>query len=380
MKKFRKLTIGMIGALLLSAGLYSCNNDDVAEVAEQTTETPVANRSFESAVSSMHIDNGLPTVSTNNILVFESRELLESVFNQMINDYDQYNENLDQQIPEDLTDDDLENYIVENNLDENNTLNNFENNLNFKSLRQIINEKEAIWLETQGEVWDINTDPDNHFIVSDFERTLLNEGSELIIKDSERRPVIFKYFEWGHIEISDLNTEILKEINQGNINNPQVLENMAASKSALKIFWKNKDGLITSSGCRKSGKKVNYYYYGGKQIKGFTSQNQGIFDNTLVAKTKGYQWKRGQWRNRKLWVHAGVSGLNRGDWKVNHNCVDVIDGSADWKDLKRYKIEYRLPNPNPISMYVTNNSVYSYHSEGGVSFFVDFYDYNAVQW
>lgn len=31
MKNFKKFTIGMIGAALLSAGLYSCNNDDVAK-------------------------------------------------------------------------------------------------------------------------------------------------------------------------------------------------------------------------------------------------------------------------------------------------------------------------------------------------------------
>jgi len=379
MKNFKKFTIGMIGAILLSAGLYSCNNDDVTKETEENLQANLQGKSLEANVSSMRIDNGIPSVSSNNILVFESREALEGVFNGMIQEYDKYNEVLDQKIPKDLTDDDLEDFIVKNNLDEDYTLNNFEKKFGFKSLRKTINEAEASWLETQGEVMDINTDPDNHFIVSDFERTLLNEGSELIIKNKEKKPVIFKYFEWGHIEISDLKTEILREINQGNINDPQVLESMAANKSFLKIFWKNKDGLIIS-GCRRSGKKVEYYYYGGKQIKGFTSQNQGIFDKTLVSKTKGYQWKRGKWRNRKLWVHAGVSGLNRGDWKVNHNCVDVIDGSADWKDLKRYKVEYRQPNPNSTSMYVTNNSAYSYHSEGGVSFFVDFYDYNAVQW
>ena len=375
MKNFKKFTIGMIGAIILSTGLYSCSNDDVTK----ETEENLQGKSLESKVSSMRIDNGIPSASSNNILVFESREALENVFNEMTQEYDKYNEVLDQKIPNDLEDDDLEDFIIKNNLDEDYTLNNFEKQFGFKSLRKTINEAEAAWLETQGEVMDVDTDPDNHFIVSDFERTLLNEGSELIVKDAEKRPIIFKYFEWGHIEISNLDTEILREINQGNINDPQVLENMAASKSFLKIFWKNKDGLIIS-GCRRSGSKVDYYYYGGKQIKGFTSQNRGIFDKTLVAKTKGYQWKKGKWKNRKLWLHAGVSGLNRGDWKVNHNCVDVINGAAFWKDLKRYKLEYREPNPNPISMYVTNNSVYSYHSEGGVSFFVDFYDYNTVQW
>ncbi len=369
----------MIGAILLSTGLYSCSNDDVTKETEENLQENLQGKSLESKVSSMRIDNGIPSASSNNILVFESREALENVFNEMTQEYDKYNEVLDQKIPNDLEDDDLEDFIIKNNLDEDYTLNNFEKQFGFKSLRKTINEAEVAWLETQGEVMDVDTDPDNHFIVSDFERTLLNEGSELIVKDAEKRPIIFKYFEWGHIEISNLDTEILREINQGNINDPQVLENMAASKSFLKIFWKNKDGLIIS-GCRRSGSKVDYYYYGGKQIKGFTSQNQGIFDKTLVAKTKGYQWKKGKWKNRKLWVHAGVSGLNRGDWKVNHNCVDVIDGAARWKDLKRYKLEYREPNPNPISMYVTNNSVYSYHSEGGVSFFVDFYDYNTVQW
>jgi len=35
MRKFRKLTIGMNGAVMLNIVLYSCNNDDLAE-----SETP----------------------------------------------------------------------------------------------------------------------------------------------------------------------------------------------------------------------------------------------------------------------------------------------------------------------------------------------------
>jgi len=378
MKRIKNFTLGILGVSFLSLGLYACSNDDTTKETEENLQENLQGKSLESKVSSMRIDNGIPSASSNNILVFESREALENVFNEMTQEYDKYNEVLDQKIPNDLEDDDLEDFIIKNNLDEDYTLNNFEKQFGFKSLRKTINEAEAAWLETQGEVMDVNTDPDNHFIVSDFERTLLNEGSELIIKDAEKRPIIFKYFEWGHIEISDLNTEILREINQGNINDPQVLENMAASKSFLKIFWKNKDGLIIS-GCRKKGKRVEYYNVQGQQIKGFTSQNNGIFDKTLVSKTKGYQWKRGKWRNKKVWIHAGITGLNRGDWKVHHNCVDVIDGSGHWKDKKRYKLEYRLHNPNPISMYVKNNSVYSYHSQGGKSIVVDFYDYNTVQ-
>ena len=51
MRKFRKLTIGMIGAVLLSTGLYSCNNDDVVSVTEQSSkELNVAHREGEQAI------------------------------------------------------------------------------------------------------------------------------------------------------------------------------------------------------------------------------------------------------------------------------------------------------------------------------------------
>ncbi|MEG0917442.1 MAG: hypothetical protein RSF68_10550 [Myroides sp.] len=51
MKNFRKLTIGMIGAILLSVGLYSCRNDDVAEVTEQSSkELNIAHREGEQAI------------------------------------------------------------------------------------------------------------------------------------------------------------------------------------------------------------------------------------------------------------------------------------------------------------------------------------------
>lgn len=51
MRKFRKLTIGMIGAVLLSTGLYSCNNDDVVEVTNQSgKELNVAHREVEETI------------------------------------------------------------------------------------------------------------------------------------------------------------------------------------------------------------------------------------------------------------------------------------------------------------------------------------------
>jgi|SRR5690554_340374 len=382
MKNIKKFTLGAIGATLLVTGLWACSNDDVAETDSAIEQSAKTIQSFGTQVSSLYIDNGIASASSNNILVFDSREALEDVFNQIVQEYDIYNETLDAQIPADLTDDELDDYIDDHNIDEDYTLNNFENNFGFKSLRKIINERELTWLETQGEILDINTDPDNHFIVSDFERTLLNEGSELIIKDEEGNPVIFKYYEWGHIEITNLNTEILKEININNINTPEALEPIAASNSSfLSLFKKNKPGEI-NPGCRKSGKRVEYYYFDGKQIKGFTSQNQGIFDKTLVAKTKGYQWKSGKWRNKKIWIHAGISGLNRGDWIIHNSCAVEMPGTAVWKDKKRNKLEYRLHpnNPNLVNITVKNNKVYSYHSEGGTSFFVDFYDYQATKW
>ncbi len=375
MKNYKKFTLGFIGAAILATGLWACNNDDITKETEQN-QTYMTVNTVNAGIASMYIDNGIASESSSNILVFDSKQILEETIDQMTQQYDDYNETLDEQIPADLTDDELEDYINAHNLNEDYTLDNFEMNLGFKSLRKIIHEKELIWLETQGEQMDINTDPDNHFIVSDFERTLLNEGSEIIIKDENNVPVIHKYFEWGHIEILDFNTEVLKEINIQQISDPQVLENYS---SKIKIFDKNKDGLIIT-GCRKSGKSVNYYYFDNRQIKAFTSQNVGLFDKTLVAKTKGYRWKKGKWKNAKLWIHAGVTGLNRGNWKVHHQCADEIVGAPHWKDEKRYKLEYRLKNPNPISMYARNNNVYSYHSEGGTSFFVDYYDYQAIQW
>src|SRR5690554_1329872 len=182
MKNIKKFTLGAIGATLLVTGLWACSNDDVAETDSAIEQSAKTIQSFGTQVSSLYIDNGIASASSNNILVFDSREALEDVFNQIVQEYDIYNETLDAQIPADLTDDELDDYIDDHNIDEDYTLNNFENNFGFKSLRKIINERELTWLETQGEILDINTDPDNHFIVSDFERTLLNEGSELIIK------------------------------------------------------------------------------------------------------------------------------------------------------------------------------------------------------
>ena len=57
MRKFRKLTIDMIGAVLLNIVLYSCNNDDLVE-----SEAPKGPPKIAASNSGLHvqvINNGL---------------------------------------------------------------------------------------------------------------------------------------------------------------------------------------------------------------------------------------------------------------------------------------------------------------------------------
>lgn len=128
-----------------------------------------------SYIESTQINNDVDC--ENNILIFptwekywETIELLD----QMIEDDC---DSFDATVPNNITDDQYDALADAAGFDEDNVLRNFEEDLAFCSLRRKIESLENDWLDQQGDgQWDINADPDNHFIDDETERTLLSQN------------------------------------------------------------------------------------------------------------------------------------------------------------------------------------------------------------
>lgn len=378
MKNFRKFTIGMIGAILLSAGLYSCNNDDVAKQTEQSNkELNVAHREGES-VYKMTIDNGLD----GDVLVFKDEATYNKIEDELYDNTKSYITSVMDRMPEGLTDEEQDRYLDSNGFDEDKLYKEFENRLNFSSLRKDLNVKIDNWLSLQTNpemIVDEENDPDNHPLVLEVHRTLFNTGGEIIVLNNEQKPVLYKMFDWGSIEITNLDTSILKEININKIKDYSAISNLVAHNTNYKINFT----IPSDSYCATSiNHKKHNYSATGRLVKSFTKQMVIPFTSykQLVAKTVGYRYsKRKGYYRIALWLQVGITGSKsapnvNAELHVNgcHNPFRLDHVPATSLKVRKHDCRYK----NYDYVYLKNNKVYSYHGEGQFVFTKDFFPPN----
>jgi len=179
----------------------------------------------------------------------------------------------------------------------------FEALYNYNSLRKVLSEAEEEWLShTEGE--DINEDPDNHFILDDIFRVLLNEYVEIKIGNT-----YYKGTEEGWLEIPASNivgllrlrTTDSLSLNAGNQNQP-----MAGDCSSMKIKW-------------------GYQANGQRRIKwviGHVTFPTSI-GRYVIAKTKNYyKNNRNRWRKYATYCYVKAYGHISGQ---DGNCETQFD-------------------------------------------------------
>jgi hypothetical protein len=224
----------------------------------------------------------------NEVLCFPNNDYVVRVLNNLDADIEKWNTdffNNYRHLPEDSL-----NLIAEQqNFNDEQPLLDFEEYFRIKSLRQIISEKEQLWLLTDGE--KIENDPDNHFITDNTVRTILNEYAEVKIGNS-----YFKFVEHGYYEVTDGNFETLKLLRDTNVNNLTNLVNVVFHKS------------LSGEGCNSNKRKEDYKTVGSKRIKWVVSHWTYPWGRYAIAKTDNYEKRNNKWKKYSTYTEARVYG------------------------------------------------------------------------
>ena len=374
-------------SILLGFVVVSCDNADLSQEQTAKNDNSLMQRqsSMFSYIESTQINNGVDC--ENNILIFPTWEKYWEtieVLDQMIeNDCNSF----DATVPNSITDDQYDALADAAGFDEDNVLRKFEEDLAFCSLRRKIEILENDWLDQQGDgQWDINADPDNHFIDDETERTLLSQNVEVIIGDKKNGYVYYKFIddEGSWIEVHNNDTQAISQVSQGIIptNNSNVV--------VVKPKEENNSGT-----CKSKVKEVAYEVSGSDRLKriskirresGIKFSSTGnvstsIFKSKIKAKTKGYRKKNGKWRCRRTWITAGLDVYDiYSTGNGFDTCNDAIEINK-FKEKRRRRVKVKRKIDTFVGVLsdihyftVQNDKLFSFHKKGNLIINKDFYD------
>lgn len=191
----------MLFIALLS--LQSCEKDF-----DETSKTETKNgKGFKILSYSSPNSRGV----VNNILSFESPEEFEATVDSLELVFDNFQTDFTNQYAN-ISDNDLNQLVREQNIDLEEPLSNFESSIAFTSLRDKINQEEFTWLQNPNP--DFDNCPQFHPVESHAERALWSDKGEIIIAGK-----IYKYDDerTKFITIEDGDIEKLILINEGDM-------------------------------------------------------------------------------------------------------------------------------------------------------------------
>lgn len=366
----------------------SCETNEITPTQSTKNEGSTSQRVSDiiAGVESTVINNGLEeTGCENNILIFPSWEKYWQTIEDLDQMTEQYCDDFDANVPAGITDDQYDVLCQNAGFDEDDMLRKFEDNLKFCSLRQKIENDEAIWLDAQGDgAWDPNADPDNDFIDDETERALLSTGHEVIIGTRKKGYVIYKLFddEGNYVAISNMDANALQQINNGVIptNNPNVVVSIPPR---IKPACKDKVKQVTyeASGDNRLKRISKIRREFGASYSSTASVSTAIFKSKVKVKTKGYKKKNGKWKCRRTWITAGISGQEPFSSGDGFDTCEAPISIQKTKEKRRRKVKVKQtvdPFVGVLSdlhyFTVDDNKLFSLHKQGGLLINKDFYD------
>lgn len=365
-------------SILLGLAVVSCSSPDLTQEQSENKDNTLMQRqsSLFNYIESTNINNGVNC--EGNILIFPSWakywETIE-ILDQMT---ENYCDDFDATVPNNISDDEYDTLADAASFDEDNILRKFESDLHFCSLRRKIESLETSWLDQQGDgQWDINADPDNHFIDDETERALLSEKAEVLIGDRKRGYIYYKFLDdvGNWIEVHNNDFTAISQVSQGNVptNNPNVI-----------VVTPKREG-PSGSGCKDNITNQGYHYGSSdtrvKQIDKLRRET-AIGNSKIKAKTKGYKKKKGKWKARRTFITAGINAqiiVNPGICLIKCGQENTELKNKE-KRRRKVKVKHSIPqyigiDPDRKWLTVKNNAVYGLHKQGQTLIVnLDFYD------
>lgn len=364
----KKNILSIVGSLLLATFLNSCSTERELELNSSYEGKSLSARMsnscefFENGVESriipnvkaINFDNAISTSCRNNILVFSSKSAYEKAIELLDNNIESHNNGFDQQTVG-MTDVQADDYADNIGFNEDQPLLDFEEDLNFCSLRSYIEKEDNYWLSQQGDgAWNLNTCPDSHYIDDETERTLLSIGSEYIIGNCKEGYKYYKEFDWGTLEVDitdiDLLSQVIKTINEmvnpSNINGisyPQLTNYLNTVEIGHKIDIKDIGAVVQQiptfpNDCKNQAKEKGEKIFSSERrirwkhkVNRLTaaSGNVGIKGKSI---TKSFRKKNGKWKKYRASISAGLNGVAY----LNCSTADSMTSSTE-KRRKRLK-------------------------------------------
>lgn len=360
--------------------VVSCDKEELVQEQNVKNDSSIAQKqsSMFSYIQSIKINNGVDC--ENNILIFPSWGKLWETADLLDEKIDYECDMFDATVPNNITDDDYDSLADALGFDEDNVLRSFENDLGFCSLRRKIEGLENDWLELQGDgEWNINEDPDNHFIYDETERTLFSVNTEVIIGETEAEYVYYKLiddFNW--IEVHNWDLEAIRQVSIGiiPINNSNVIVQNIVMDEVPE----------TPLECITHIKTAKYHVNGSNRIK---QKSKLINDNPwgpkkISALTVGYKKKNGKWKRRRTTITAGVTGVYGTNNSLLYIDCTVPLEKYKVKERKRRRVKAKIRGhrfTNDAGAHLENfkigvkpQSAYSYHKQGAINLKLDYYD------
>lgn len=275
-----------------------------------------------------------------------------------------------------MTSEQADDYADATGFNEDQPLVDFETQLNFNSLRKKIETQYNIWLNLQGDVFDYTTDPDNHFIEDETERTLLGVRADIIIGDCRNGFTYYRFYDWGYVTVpmdSNFNDvmDVLNELNTG-ATDQDTVEDIIKNNGIGNTHGEGNPPNIPCSTKLSIHKIEGHMFSNNRYVESKMKFKVPLFeewngDQKIFAKTTSFRKKNGKWKKFRANIYAGFYGQLTG----YDNC-NVFTLTPEGKTKKRKKLKMKKYYVNRSR--IQDNNLYAKAMQDGNQVSFDYWD------
>lgn len=265
-----------------------------------------------------------------------------------------------------LNDDALEAKEIELSHNPNQPMADFESDFSgFVSLRKAIENQleDLIKFQTLND----SNDPDNHYVMEDAVRTVLNADAQVMIGHS-----LYQMTRFGYVEITDGDFNTLALIANADATQYTNLPNLVIHGG----YYGSNSGNNTQNNapsCRTDYDETNYKTTSSnRRVKGIQKLkgHSALWGTKIKSKTV-HQKKRwwGGWTSQRTWIKAKIEGES-----VNNSCNQPNEEN-EFKQGRKHKVIAKISGPSSYAYKTKHQELKTIHFKNGNSNIIDDYFY-----